>query len=42
MVAFHERVGADITISVISVPIEQANRFGIVTLDTEGRVVVFY
>ena len=41
MVAFHERMGADITIGVISVPIEQGHRFGIVTLDAEDRIVCF-
>jgi glucose-1-phosphate adenylyltransferase len=41
MLAFHEQVKADVTVGVIPVPIEEAYRFGIVTIDPEGRVVDF-
>lgn len=41
MLAFHERVGADLTIGVVSVPIEKANRFGTVSINTEGRIIDF-
>ena len=41
MLAFHEQAGADVTVGVISVPIEEANRFGIVTVDAEGRIIDF-
>jgi len=41
MVDFHRRSGADLTIGVAAVPIEQAHRFGIVAADSAGRVVAF-
>lgn len=41
MLASHERVGADVTVGVISVPIEEAHRFGIVTVNAEGRIIEF-
>ncbi len=41
MVDFHRRTGADLTIGVASVPVEQAHRFGIVSVDDTGRVVGF-
>ena len=41
MVAFHRHHGADITVGVIEVPLEQANRFGIVQLDHNNVVVGF-
>ena len=41
MVDFHRRTGADLTIGVASVPLEQAHRFGIVSADNCGRVVGF-
>lgn len=41
MLAFHERVGADVTIGVVSVPIRQAHRFGIVTVDSQERIIDF-
>ncbi len=41
MLAFHEQVNADVTMGVVSVPIERAHRFGTVTADTEGRIVDF-
>jgi glucose-1-phosphate adenylyltransferase len=41
MLAFHEWVVADVTVGVISVPIEQAHRFGILTVNTEDRITEF-
>jgi glucose-1-phosphate adenylyltransferase len=35
---YHSDKGADITICTIRVPIEEANRFGILDVDTKGRV----
>ncbi len=41
ILAFHEQVKADVTVGVVQVPIEQADRFGTVTVDAEGRIVDF-
>jgi glucose-1-phosphate adenylyltransferase len=41
MLTFHQRVGADVTVGVVSVPIEQAHRFGIIKTSTEGRIIEF-
>jgi glucose-1-phosphate adenylyltransferase len=41
MLAFHEQVGADVTVGVVSVPIEEAHRFGIVTIDSDHRIIDF-
>jgi glucose-1-phosphate adenylyltransferase len=41
MMAFHKQVKADVTVGVILVPMEEAHRFGIVTIDPKGRVVDF-
>ncbi len=41
MLAAHEKNGADLTVSVIEVPWEEASRFGIMTADDEGRIVKF-
>jgi len=41
MLAFHEHVKADATVGVIPVPIEEAHRFGIVTVDPGSRIVDF-
>jgi glucose-1-phosphate adenylyltransferase len=40
MIEFHRRQGADITLAVTEVPLAEANRFGIVTLEN-NRVVTF-
>ncbi|MDK9700901.1 MAG: glucose-1-phosphate adenylyltransferase [bacterium] len=37
----HERNGADVTVGVLPVPIEQASRFGVLTLDSSHRIVSF-
>jgi glucose-1-phosphate adenylyltransferase len=41
MLAFHRQIEADATVAVIPVPIEQAHRFGIVTIDSKVRVTGF-
>ncbi len=41
MLAFHEQVEADVTVGVVSVPIEEAHRFGIVTIDFHDRITNF-
>jgi glucose-1-phosphate adenylyltransferase len=41
MIAFHEEKGADVTVGVVPVPIEQAYRFGIVTTNANGRIIDF-
>jgi len=38
---YHTRIGADATVVVAQVPIEDAERFGIVTLDADSRIVDF-
>jgi len=42
MIAFHRATDADVTVPVYEVPYEDASRFGILELDSEGRVVEFY
>ncbi|MDD4986704.1 MAG: sugar phosphate nucleotidyltransferase [Dehalococcoidales bacterium] len=41
MVDFHRASGADVTVAVAPVPIEQAHRFGIVTANQSGRITDF-
>lgn len=41
MLAFHRQTEADVTVAVIPVPIEQAHRFGVVTIDSRVRVTGF-
>ena len=41
MLRFHKNRGADCTIAVIDVPIEEASRFGIMTVDWEQRITHF-
>ncbi len=41
MIKSHRQQGADITIAVTEVPLAEASRFGIVTLDDNNRVVAF-
>ena len=41
MVAYHQRRHADLTVAVMHVPLEQTDRFGIMTTDEELRVVEF-
>lgn len=41
MLEYHKARKADLTVSVINVPIEEASRFGIMTCDKENRIVKF-
>ena len=41
MIEYHEEKGADATIAVIKVPIEEASRFGIMNTAPDGRIVSF-
>lgn len=41
MLDYHKQTGADLTISVIEVPWEEASRFGILTADQTGRISKF-
>ena len=41
MVAQHRRLDADVTVAVQPVPWEDASRFGLMTIDDEGRIIDF-
>ncbi|MDL2237745.1 glucose-1-phosphate adenylyltransferase [Christensenellaceae bacterium OttesenSCG-928-K19] len=41
MIAAHEKTGADATIAVIQVPMEEASRFGIMNTDEDMRIYEF-
>lgn len=41
MITFHEGKGADLTVAVMEVPWEEASRYGILQLDSDGRVIDF-
>ena len=41
MLDFHKKTGADCTIAVIDVTLEEASRFGIMSVDNEGRIFKF-
>ena len=41
MLSFHEKKGADATIAVLTVPMEEASRFGIMNTDEEERITDF-
>lgn len=41
LIEFHRQNRADLTISVIEVPWEEAHRFGILSVNTEGKVIDF-
>jgi glucose-1-phosphate adenylyltransferase len=41
MLEAHEERDAELTVSVIEVPMEEASRFGIMTADAEGRITKF-
>ncbi len=42
MIAFHEARGADLTIAVMTVPLEETDRFGIMECDEHNRIVRFH
>ena len=41
MLAYHEEKQADLTIATMNVPVEEASRFGIMTVNDENRIVRF-
>ena len=41
MLAYHKEKGADCTIAVLDVSLEEATRFGIMTADPDGRITKF-
>jgi glucose-1-phosphate adenylyltransferase len=41
MIAYHRSKGADVTVAVTSVPVEEAHRFGVLDLDHDGRMIDF-
>lgn len=41
MLQFHKERGAELTVSVIEVPLEEASRFGIITADTDCKITKF-
>ena len=41
MLEFHKQTGADCTIAVFEVPLEEASRFGIMSADADGRIYKF-
>ncbi|MCX7641926.1 MAG: glucose-1-phosphate adenylyltransferase [Elusimicrobiales bacterium] len=41
MIAFHIEKKADVTISAITVPITEASRFGVITVDEDDRIIGF-
>jgi len=42
MIAFHQQKGADLTVAVMNVPLEETDRFGIMTTNKNGRVIEFH
>ncbi len=42
MIEYHVATGADLTVGVMPVPLEETNRFGIMQVDEEQRIVQFY
>ena len=41
MIEYHEKTGADCTIAVRNVPLEEASRFGIMNTEPDGRIYEF-
>ena len=42
MLAFHEEKGADLTVAVMHVPLEETHRFGIMTVNKNNRITEFH
>lgn len=42
MLRFHDEKRADLTVAVMEVPLEETDRFGIMTVDAEDRITAFY
>lgn len=41
MLSMHKKSNADVTVATIEVPMEEASRFGIITVDDDNRIVDF-
>jgi len=41
MIEFHKESGASVTVASIPIPVEEANRFGVLVVDEESRIVDF-
>lgn len=41
MIAFHEQTGADVTVGVIRIPVEEAHRFGTITVGDDNEILEF-
>lgn len=41
LLANHEKVGADLSIASMEIPLEQAKQFGVISIDSSGRIVDF-
>lgn len=42
LLRYHRRKGADATIGLVEIPLEEASRFGVVTLDRRGDIKAFH
>ncbi len=42
MIEFHQKKGADLTVAVMNVPLEETERFGIMTTNNNARVIEFH
>jgi len=42
MIRYHEEKSADLTVAVMNVPLEETDRFGIMTTNKNGRVTAFH
>ena len=42
MIAYHEEKGADLTVAVMNVPLDETDRFGIMTTNKNGRITEFH
>jgi len=42
MIDYHQQVGADLTIAVMPVPLEETDRFGIMEVDEQQRITHFF
>lgn len=42
MIQAHQKSGADLTVAVMPVPLEETHRFGIMVVDDQGRITEFY
>ncbi len=42
MIKYHQEKEADLTIATMHVPLNEANRFGIMTVNAENRIVRFH